>query len=98
MFLLTIILLIVILLGGLCRLLLALTSKFQALSPVQRTIEKQKLRMIGVANILGGGIGMYFLLGRSYEPLDTLIGVMLITGLMEIVIRNKTPKTEADLR
>jgi hypothetical protein len=65
MFLVAMISLIVILVGGLSRLLLALTSKFAALPPDQRTIQKQKLRMIGVANIFGRR--NWYVLSRSQK-------------------------------
>jgi hypothetical protein len=90
MFTLAMIAFVVILFGGVARLLLTVTKRVELLPIPERSVKKQKLRMVGVANIIGATFGIYFLVARSGPPLDILIGVVLVTSLVEIAIRNKS--------
>ncbi len=83
---------VVILCGGVARLLLTTTKEVKSLPLPERSVKEKKLRMVGVANITGAAFGMCFLITETAPPLDVLIGVVLVTSLLEIVIRNKSPK------
>jgi len=93
MFTLAMIAFVVILFGGIARLLLTVTKQVQSLPLPKRSVKKQKLRMVGVANIVGAAFGIYFLIAGTAPPLDILIGVVLVTSLVEIAIRSKPRKT-----
>jgi hypothetical protein len=79
-------------LGGIARLLLAFRSQVASLPPPERSTKRQKLLSLAFANVIGSSFGFFCLVTRAFEPLETLFGVVLVTSLLEIAIRNGTPR------
>lgn len=85
MFLLTSIFLIIFLLGGIARLVLALRNRGTSPNSEHR-LAKRNLLIIGIINIAFVGLGLYLLLATTADPLITFIGVGLITSVPEIAL------------
>jgi hypothetical protein len=88
------VLLAIILLGGLARLLLFVRGSSAALPESERSIGRRKILSISIASIAGASFGFLFLFARLLEPLEVLIGVVLVVSLMEVAIRSGTSKAE----
>ena len=96
MFLLTSVVLIIFLLGGIAR--LVSTLKTRGTSPnSERRLAKGSLLIIGIINIAFAGLGLLLLFATTVDPLMTLIGVLLITSVPEIALtlasKSRSPDT-----
>ena len=89
-----IVVLAIILLGGLARLLLFFRGQTASLPESERLITRQKVLSLAIASIACCGFGLFFLFTRILEPLEVLIGVVLVVSLMEVAIRSGASKAQ----
>jgi hypothetical protein len=81
-----------LILGGIARVLLVFTKRVRSLPAVEQQVKRQRLLMIAFAEIMGGIFGLFFVVTGTLTPFEAVIGVLLSSGLLEIAIRNRSPK------
>jgi hypothetical protein len=89
-----IVVLTIILLGGLARLLLFFRSDSASLPDSERLIARQRSLSLAIASVASCSLGFFFLFTRILEPLEVLIGVVLVVSLIEVAIRSGASKAE----
>jgi hypothetical protein len=81
-----------LILGGIARVLLVFTKQVRSLPAIEQQVKRQRFLMIAFAEIMGGVFGLFCVVTGTFTPFETVIGVVLATGLLEIAIRNRSPK------
>jgi cytochrome b subunit of formate dehydrogenase len=87
-----IVFLTIILLGGLARLLLFFRRESASLPETERSITRQEALTLAIASVASCSFGFFFLFAKILEPLEVLVGVVLVVSLMEVAIRSGASK------
>lgn len=85
----------IILLAGLARMLLFFRGQTVSVPESERSISRQKVLSISIGSIACSSIGFILLFSKSAQPLEVLVGVVLVVSLLEIAIRRGTSSTKA---
>ena len=85
--------LVVILLGGIARVLLAFRDPPEGATARAHFLGRQKMLVLGTVNILGSAVGLFCLANQLLSSLAVLIGVLVLTSLPEIAFRSGTTNT-----
>ena len=93
---LTTLFLIIFLLGGLLRLVLFFRKEV-TLPVSERSLTRKGLLSIALVNIAFASLGLYGLYARILDPLKILIGVLLVTSLLEIELKMTSKMGSSDV-
>jgi len=93
---LTTLFLMIFLLGGLLRLVLFF-RKAATLPVSERSLTRNGFLSIALVNIAFASIGLYCLYARILDPLKILIGVLSVTGLLEIALKMTSKTGSSDV-
>ncbi len=73
--------------GGLVRLVLFFRGRTDLLPKAEQSIGKERLVALAIINISFSGFGFYLLFTKTFDPLDILIGVSIVSLLFEVAFR-----------
>jgi len=87
--------LVVVLCGGLARLLLILGGNSATFPDSERLLTRQKILSLAIVSIACSILGVFLLLKKLLGPLEVLVGVVLVVSLVEIAIRTVRNKAQS---
>jgi hypothetical protein len=84
--------LILIFLGGLARLVSIFGQTIASLPEPERAIQKRRTFVAAITSMVAAPTGLVALWSGFSDPLESVVGVLLITGFVEIANRFVTPR------